>query len=424
MHVVIYHFYRANAVAWADHLFTRARGASPPLRLIMCAAGSMVSGIASTGAASVGLFFILSGFILAYCYLTPQGDLNGSKRSFWVNRFARIYPTYLLGFLLITPITVWRMLPPGQPLWGKFVGTGLANFTLLQSWYAPAAATWNSPGWSLSDEAFFYLLFPFIAVALLRGSGRIKGWLIVIACMVTIAAFAVAQAALAPRFTNVDVGAWFSFFPLIRLPEFILGIALGRVYAVNCGRLLTAAGSGPGHPKVADPLWQRGLAPFATLGIIIVLSLPVIDISFILHPWIAGARAVALPLLFAALIYGLATDCVGSPRGLARLLGIAPLVLLGEASYAVYILHMPIGKWFGYITQNQWTTLAHSVHLSSGGVANGIVYFLTTILGAVAIFEWLEKPARRWLRQRLDPSREPQIAKLPQISVPTTTDGR
>src|SRR5947209_20217313 len=47
----------------------------------------------------VNIFFILSGFILAYNYLDADGQLRITCRDFWAARFARIYPVYVLAFL-------------------------------------------------------------------------------------------------------------------------------------------------------------------------------------------------------------------------------------------------------------------------------------------------------------------------------------
>jgi peptidoglycan/LPS O-acetylase OafA/YrhL len=51
------------------------------------------------GYLAVNLFFILSGFILAYTY---DGQIEGktNRLHFWEARFARIYPVYFLSLVL------------------------------------------------------------------------------------------------------------------------------------------------------------------------------------------------------------------------------------------------------------------------------------------------------------------------------------
>src|SRR5438093_3826319 len=59
--------------------------------------------IVNGGYAAVGLFFVLSGFILTYTYLgNPRRPLD--HRSFWAARVARTYPVYLFSFALGAPL--------------------------------------------------------------------------------------------------------------------------------------------------------------------------------------------------------------------------------------------------------------------------------------------------------------------------------
>src|SRR5690242_15391822 len=81
MHVVAYHYliyipeFRALAPEWIKHLV-----ASGPLELVM--------------------FFVLSGFVLTYNYVTARGALRISRTEFWQARLVRLYPMYLLGMLV------------------------------------------------------------------------------------------------------------------------------------------------------------------------------------------------------------------------------------------------------------------------------------------------------------------------------------
>ena len=59
-----------------------------------------IRSIIRTGYVSVSLFFVLSGFILAYTYHGDREGVSFDRRSFWAARLARIYPVYLVGLLL------------------------------------------------------------------------------------------------------------------------------------------------------------------------------------------------------------------------------------------------------------------------------------------------------------------------------------
>ncbi len=77
---------------------------------------TVVERIASVGYTAVGLFFLLSGFVLSYRYLGRDGVFQGSRRFFWVARLARIYPAYLAGFLLAAPFVIAESLRVNTPV--------------------------------------------------------------------------------------------------------------------------------------------------------------------------------------------------------------------------------------------------------------------------------------------------------------------
>src|SRR5580693_9914155 len=126
--------------------------------------------LSSVGYVGVSFFFVLSGFILVYTY----AGRNLSLKDFWRARFARIYPAYAFSLLFTAPFFFFAVLKLDIPFfaWPKVhlkLASGLV-ITLLQAWVPPAALTWNSVAWSLSVEAFFYLLFPFLILIFIRRS--------------------------------------------------------------------------------------------------------------------------------------------------------------------------------------------------------------------------------------------------------------
>jgi peptidoglycan/LPS O-acetylase OafA/YrhL len=124
-----------------------------------------------TGYVAVGVFFVLSGFVLAYNYDLGKRWDGRSIARFAVARFSRIYPAYCIGLLLVMPFVVYRLARAfSLDALSVEALTGFLNWTLLQSWIPQMALTWNDPGWSLSNEAFFYLCFPFIGVFLWKFS--------------------------------------------------------------------------------------------------------------------------------------------------------------------------------------------------------------------------------------------------------------
>src|SRR5580692_706075 len=122
---------------------------------------ALLRNVAGCGYVAVSLFFILSGFILTYVHGARNEPLD--RTDFYVNRFARIYPAYLFGLLLVAPFYFVHTLRHEGP--ARLFGSALAVLTLVQAYVPSLALLWNPPAWSLSDEALFYALFPAIAPA-------------------------------------------------------------------------------------------------------------------------------------------------------------------------------------------------------------------------------------------------------------------
>ena len=62
--------------------------------------------VIQTGFVGVSLFFVLSGFILAYTYIDDDGALRGTWKDFLFARFARVYPVYLFALVIALPIFI------------------------------------------------------------------------------------------------------------------------------------------------------------------------------------------------------------------------------------------------------------------------------------------------------------------------------
>ena len=180
-----------------------------------------LSNLIQSGPGALGFFFILSGFVLAHA---SQGrDIR--PRPFWRARFARLYPVYLLAFLLFLPVGLEKYLRLAHSP-GTFLAAGVANLTLLQSW-TPYALSWNGPSWSLSDEALFYALFPFLYAPIMRAR---PARLIVITGTTWIAELCLFAAHADQRIPEPVWHRWIQYNPIYWLPLFVLGIALYRTH--------------------------------------------------------------------------------------------------------------------------------------------------------------------------------------------------
>ncbi len=105
----------------------------------------------------VNVFFLISGYILTYNYSDRGASLN--KREFWLARFSRLYPVYLLVLIISMKMVQleWHARPPGQ-FWAGMILTPL----LLQGMSPTLATFWNTVAWTLSCEVALYAAFPWL----------------------------------------------------------------------------------------------------------------------------------------------------------------------------------------------------------------------------------------------------------------------
>lgn len=125
--------------------------------------------IARHGGSGVLVFFVLSGFILSYVYAQKFADRTTTYRRFLTARFARIYPLHAFVLLAYAALAAYGLvgLLPSDNLY-----TFALNLGLVQAWGMLPTVSWNQSAWSISVEAFAYLLFPFLAARLYRASTR------------------------------------------------------------------------------------------------------------------------------------------------------------------------------------------------------------------------------------------------------------
>ena len=327
-----------------------------------------VERIRASGYVWVGLFYVLSGFVLARAHPAPMGP--EARRAFRAARLARLYPAYLLAFLLAAPFAIQRWSAGGPVAAAKGAFVAAAALLLAQAWLPPIARAWNAPGWSTSVVAAFYAAFPFAAAALGRLSRRGLALAAAGAWGLSLA-FPLAYLALRPDGEVADV-AWnepfwleaLKFHPVARAGEFLAGVALGLL-------------------DRRAPLLARGGGAAAGLGLAAVLA-------------VLGFADVPYPLLHnGALVPLLALVVVGTARAagpLARILGSALAQALGDASFALYALQEPLWLWARRLAGTPDQPASALFVVGFGAAALAI---------SLAVSSRLERPVRRALRSIL-----------------------
>jgi peptidoglycan/LPS O-acetylase OafA/YrhL len=322
-----------------------------------------VRNVISHGDAAVTLFFILSGFILSYVYIEKE-ELRCNSKTFFRARLSRIYPLYLLGIVMDLPRGIMQFLSDNTLgiAWAKIIFSLTGHLTMLQSWIPRITPSWNPPGWSLSTEMFFYLAFPFIAPKIFRL--KKLSFLILFVWLVPAAIYLLLWRGSHLNLEEGQLATFWRSFPLLRLTDFIAGICLGKWFISKDG---TAGKS------TSVFFWL-----LLVFGIIAVAYNP----DFPRGLWV---RPVLLPVFSAMIIYLAKNKIYG------RVFFTNPLsYALGNASYALYILHVP---WLFYLN--------HLRELFGMGYGIGFfaLYLTTSIFLSVFAYTYIEKPAQKYFRR-------------------------
>ncbi|HEX3138596.1 MAG TPA: acyltransferase, partial [Rhizobacter sp.] len=317
-------------------------------------------------------FFLLSGFVLAHVYV-GQFAKTGSRATwpFLRARIARLYPLHI--FILALFILDYIASESSHlNLFGPQSITALAaNVFMLQGLKA-SALSWNYPTWSISVEFAAYLLFPFAAAWLWR-AGRTPA-------LLGLGVFA-GYVACFSWWVGGDFNQWDGWTAFARcIPEFFAGVLL----YICTARL--------------PSLFRSGVPAAAlALGLLVLLQTDVGD------GLIVFLFACTIPLLV-----------LGSGATSTALNG-RSVVLLGEVSYALYLVHG--------LVQTVVTQLLAAISVADDELSAGASLSLMLSLVALSLVcaYWLHKaielPGRQYLRSALQKGK----LRIPQAKAAAAT---
>lgn len=347
----------AALAVFASHAFLPI----PPLRLLADDRTEfrLYGWFGQAGGLGVSFFFVLSGFVLAW-----SARDNDTTTGFWRRRFVKIYPAYVVAWVLAMVLFA-----------GDYTSTriAVANLFMVQVWLPDYFTNFSvdPPSWSLGVEAFFYLSFPLLLAVFRRIDPRHLKYWIIGAIAAVCATPAVAYAAfpktpLVPSGQDLSVSAyWFSHvLPPVRMVDFALGILVA--IAVKHGRWRNI-GMIPSFVLLAGGYWLTYHVPY-----------------------LYGQRA-AMIIPVVLLIAAAATADI---EGRFTLFRNRTMVWLGEISFAFYLLHYIALSWL----RKQLGTEMYSN-------TEGIAMLVGTAVGSV-VLSWLlyrlvEAPlVRRFSRSR------------------------
>jgi peptidoglycan/LPS O-acetylase OafA/YrhL len=316
--------------------------------------------IQAGGFIGVSFFFVLSGFVLAYNYEGVRATGDPWVRRFAVARVARIYPIYLLTLAIMVPLdfrSSWAATNFGHAVLHEGLALGL-TLPMVQSWIPGHHAAINAPAWSLSDEAFFYLMFPMVLSLL----ARVQTLRTV--CVLAVLAFII-QVGVVPMLWPLFPGN-VAAFPPVRLAEFVAGVAGGLIFLRLRWQI--------------SGTWSVLLFGASVGGIVLAMSLR----DRLPGPLVYSGL---LTPLFAATIFMLAVVSSRMPTFWAG----RGWVFLGEMSYSMYLLHVPVFDWLPHLLRTPWAAIQFNV----GGL---MIYLTLLIVLSAAVYQWFERPLRLRLK--------------------------
>jgi peptidoglycan/LPS O-acetylase OafA/YrhL len=262
------------------------------------------------GAVGVGLFFVLSGFLITALLVEEwQNSQRISLRSFYARRGLRIIPAFAL--LIVTFAIFTLAFTPNESKREALVVT-VVSATYLTDIYQFALhrelVTGLSHTWTLSIEEQFYLIWPLALLLLLRRVSIDR---------VAVVGVAAGLLAALARWWLYDAGHTVHEFPLAWADSLLVGCVLGALS--QYGRIPHLAG---------NPLW---IAPAIGVLVVITAAGPEFDptryrVGFTLQALSGGV-----------LIVGAVRDS----GLLRRSLSLPPLVFVGRISYGLYLWHLP-----------------------------------------------------------------------------------
>lgn len=346
----------------------------------------------SAGGFGVGMFFVLSGFLLArpFWQALDAGRPMPSLAVYALRRAARILPGFWLALSVsfILSIAVFGVRPDFW-LWLRY----MAGLLLVSDWHWTTLfpVEINGPLWSIGFEISSYVLLPIGFLAFFGlARGRLTGWPARLAWLLVIAA------ALGAHWlfqTNVRVdplrkgweyglqgGAkvwmpWFnpfSFFAMFATGALAAGVQIGiaRTRTIVCDVV-----AGTAIVAAAGMIWLFGLTGIGEH-----------------YGWLR------VPYQFPAfhLVIGLALATAPGSLMVGRLLDSPPVAWLARISFGIYVWHylvLELVRLYVVPDMVQGGLGDPLVFLSAGAVVTAI-----TIAIAALSWYWLERPAIDWAR--------------------------
>lgn len=296
---------------------------------------------------AVDVFFVISGFVIAYVYSDRIKTLPDYGQFLW-RRVSRLVPLHwaTLAFFVLVGIAIGILgiesSAPETFAWADLPEAAL----LLHMFGGVTGPAFNYPAWSISAEMLMYMLFPaLLALSRFRGALpvlvlAVVGWL-----------------------ASRDLGLLYPKSLLV--PDTFRAIAGFPLGMILCFAL-----------KSRSVSWTGWIAVTA-VALIALCALGAVHVQAI----------ILLPLAYLCVVLAALSD-----RAMYRPAWLKAVGPLGALTYSIYMLHIPVKSGMSYIA-----TL-------TGGAFDGSGWWLAATIGVLITASWLsyflfETPIRKVLNQ-------------------------
>jgi len=242
------------------------------------------------------------------------------------------------------------------------VASAVSNALLVQSWIPLHLKTYNLPGWSLSVEAFFYLVFPWLIFKIFSKPFRIAAMISLLTWSISFLLYLLISKSISEGNMYINSVA----NPLLQVNNFILGMAGGYAFR---------------HHKLGF------IKNHASL-LLMITTLLLMLLFFIPNPIVENSRDGLLAPLFLLFILSISYH----KGAMTKLFSHRILIYLGEISYGIYILQAPLSMWY------RGLIMKAGIEINETAFTYSFVVFL--IICSAISYSMIEKPLRAYLRSR------------------------
>jgi peptidoglycan/LPS O-acetylase OafA/YrhL len=315
------------------------------------------------GSNAIDIFFVLSGFVIAYVYRARFSD--GLKISelwrYYAVRLGRIYPVHvaILGAMAVgysVDVLPWDKIP--------FDWAGLiVNLLMVQCWGFYPELVWNRPSWTVSAEWFVYMLFPLFVVVF--GSIRKARHLLLAIAAISVVYY-LARWEIG-GFTRGNLG-----------PGSLMRATYGFLFGLFLHGLFR---------KRFLAHWNWDLIALAAIAILVA-------VTFLAVNGYAFPLSIYVPICL--LVYSLTYA-----RGYAaRIFDNRVAVYLGEISYSIYLVHFPLLRALTY----EFGPRVSEITAEAGQPLLWlftVAVVLIVIAAATVLYYLIELPCRNYVKRRV-----------------------